>query len=237
MPAFAPTRTVLAAALVLVPTLAAADPEASPGTAPAPVAKARSGPSMYSFGARVGGYGFRRSAGDSRSDWDECRMNGLGLFGERRLGDHLFVETGVDLYFSESFPMQPSEGDLPIDRMSGLVTAAAGLRAHASSRVSGYAQLGVGLELTHVSVPYDDHEITDQLAMPTGFIGIGGDVRISGKTYIGANFRANLMGNFEYDPAKLDMQSGWTTPPSADEVFDPSVDIAAQGQFYLRRDL
>jgi len=33
------------------------------------------------------------------------------------------------------------------------------------------------------------------------------------------------------------MQPGWTTPPAAAEVFDPSPDAAAQGQFYVRRDL
>lgn len=207
----------LAVALILLPATAAAD--------------------SYGFGARIGGYGFRRDSGDSRNEWNECRMNGIGVFGERRFGRHLFVETGVDMYFSESFPMQPAEGDLPIDRFSGILTAAAGLRAHMTSRLSGYAQLGVGLELTHVSVPYDDHRIHDQLAMPVGFLGFGGDIRLGARTYFGAVFRAHLMGNFEYDPAKLEMESGWTTPPGAGEVFDPSADVAAQGQFYIRRDL
>jgi hypothetical protein len=191
----------------------------------------------YAFGARVGGYGFRRDSGDQRNEWDECRMNGLGLFGERRFGRHLFVETGLDMYFSETFPMAPVEGDLPIDRFSGLVTAAAGLRARATSWLSGYAQLGLGLELTKVSVPYQDGTIDDQLAMPIGFLGVGGDIRLGKRTYFGANLRAHVMGNFEYDPSQLEMEPGWTTPPGADEVFDPSVDVAAQAQFYVRRDL
>jgi hypothetical protein len=191
----------------------------------------------YAFGARVGGYGFRRDSGDRRSEWDECRMNGLGVFGERRFGRYLFVETGLDMYFSESFPMAPAEGDLPIDRFSGLVTAAAGLRARASRRIAGYAQLGIGLELTKVSVPYQDGTIDDRLAMPIGFLGLGGDIRVGARTYLGASLRAHVMGNFEYDPAQLEMQPGWTTPPAADEVFDPSVDVAAQAQFYVRRDL
>jgi hypothetical protein len=226
-------RTLLAAVLVLAPTAAVADAasDAAPGARPAAAEK-----SLYSFGARVGGYGFRRDSGGS-NEWDECRMNGIGLFGERRLGKHLFVETGLDLYFSQTFPMQPVDGDLPIDRVSGLLSAAAGMRAQANSRLSGYAQLGVGVEVTRVSVPYDDHEISDQLAMPTGFLGVGGDIRLGAKTYVGANLRFHVMGNFDYDPAKLEMESGWTTPPSADEVFDPSASFAAQGQFYLRRDL
>jgi hypothetical protein len=224
-------RPILVVALLL-PTAVAADPADGPG--PAPVAKPAP---IYAFGARVGGYGFRRDSGDSRNDWNECRMNGLGVFGERKLGRHLFIETGLDVYFTETFPMQPVDGDLPIDRVSGLATAAAGMRASATSWLSGYAQVGIGLEVTRVSVPYDDRRITDELVLPVGFIGIGGDLKLGSKTYFGASLRAHLMGNFDYDPAKLEMESGWTTPPAAGEVFDPSPDLAAQGQFYIRRDL
>ena len=32
------------------------------------------------FGARVGGYGFRHADGSS-DKWDDCRMNGVGVFG------------------------------------------------------------------------------------------------------------------------------------------------------------
>ncbi|MFI5293358.1 MAG: hypothetical protein ACHQ02_10875, partial [Candidatus Limnocylindrales bacterium] len=148
-----------------------------------------------------------------------------------------FVETGLDFYFSESFPMQGYEGDLPIDRMSGLATAAIGMRAEGPWRTSGYAQLGAGLELTRVSVPYGETRITDQMALPAGYIGFGGDIRVGEHTYLGASLRAHLMGNFDYDPTKLEMQPGWTEPPGADEVFNPSPDAAAQGQFYIRRDL
>lgn len=212
---------------------AAAEPE--PEVAPMVSASAPAGD--YAFGARVGGYGFRRDAGDRRSDWDECRMNGLGVFGERRFGPHFFVEAGIDLYFAESFPMRPSDGDLPMDRMSGLITSAVGMRAEGPWRLSGYAQLGVGLELTRVSVPYGETSISDHLALPAGFVGIGGDLRVGDRTVIGANLRAHVMGNVTYDPDDLEMQPGWTVPPAADEVFDPSPDAAAQMQFYVRREL
>ena len=215
-----------AAALLLVPAVAAADE--TPPEAPGVTAQVR--PSPYGIGARIGGYGFRRDGGH---DFDECRMNGFGVFGERRFGSHFFVETGLDMYFSQ----EASDGDLPIDRVSGLVTAAAGLRMALLSRLDGYAQLGVGLEMTRVSVPYDDHRIEDRKALPLGFLGIGGDVRVGSRTHLGAVFRASLMGNFDYDPARLEMQEGWTEPPAASEVFDPSMGFAAQGQFYLRRDL
>ncbi len=201
---------------------------------PMPAAEVDSG---YGFGARVGGYGFRRDDGDRRSAWDECRMNGLGVFGERRFGDHFFVEGGLDLYFSESFPQPDTEADLPIDRMSGLVTTAVGLRTDGPWRTSGFAQIGAGVELTRVSVPYGEDRITDSLALPAGFLGFGGDIDVGRRTYLGASFRAHVMGNFDYDPEELEMQPGWTNPPAADEVFDPSPDAAAQVQFYLRRDL
>jgi hypothetical protein len=209
-------RTIVAASLLFVAAPAAADP------------------SVFAFGARVGGYGFRH---DNSNDWNECRMNGMGVFGERRFGGHAFVETGLDLYFTQSFPMATQRTDAPIDRTSGLFTAAIGMRASGPWRTDGYAQVGAGLELTRVSVPYQDSRISDQMALPEGFIGVGGDIKIGDKTYLGANLRAHVMGNFNYDPKQLQMQPGWTSPPAASTVFDPSPQVAAQGQFYVRRDL
>ena len=192
---------------------------------------------VHSIGARVGGYGFHRDDADARAAWDECRMNGIGIFAERRLGHRVFLEAGLDAYFSESFPMQDNPDDLPINRLSGLASIAAGVRTDLVWRLAGYVQVGTGLEFTRVSVPYADGEIRDQLVMPFAFIGVGGDIRIGDRTYLGMHLRTHAMGNFEYDPAMLDAQPGWTTPPAAADVFDPSVDVAAQGQFYLRRSL
>jgi hypothetical protein len=45
------------------------------------------------------------------------------------------------------------------------------------------------------------------------------------------------MGNFDYDKHNLEMQNQWVSAPSPHEVFEPSADLAAQAQFYLRRDL
>lgn len=231
-------RTVALSPLLLaaLPAVAVAD-DRPPIPEPAPEVAATAPAPALAFGARIGGYGFRREDGDRRNAWDECRMNGLGVFGERAIAGPLFVEAGVDLYFSESFPQAPVDTDLPIDRMSGLVTAAIGLRADGPWRTSGYAQLGVGLELTRVSVPYGEDTITDQQALPAGFLGVGGDVRVGAGTYLGASLRAHVMGNFEYDPEDLEMQPGWTSPPAAAEVFAASPDAAAQVQFYVRREL
>lgn len=225
-------RTTFTAATVL--TLALATPLAvadeAPPASPTPDA-------TFTVGARIGGYGFRRDDGDQRSAWDECRMNGAGVFGTIALRGPLFVELGLDGYFSEHWPLGASGEDLPIDRQSALASAAIGVAVTPHPRLTAYAQLGAGVELTHVSVPYGERRITDDQVLPDGYLGIGGDVRVVGKVHAGASFRVHAMGNFAYDPAKLEMEAGWTTPPSADQVFDASPDVAAQGQFYLRYDL
>jgi len=191
-----------------------------------------------SIGFRVGGYGFRRAdsstlAGEN-SAWDLCRMNGLGLFGTRTIQGPLFVEASLDTYFSTA-QAQPS--DLPLDRQSGLVSVAAGARMEVTSWLHGYAQLGVGMELASLSVPYGGSTIHDDKVMPDGFLGIGGDIRIAKGTYIGANLRTLVMGNFDYDPQRLQMSNMWVAAPKSSDVFAASPSLAAQGQFFIRHDL
>lgn len=185
----------------------------------------------YELGARVGGYGFRREG--ANQDWTECRMNGLGVFGARALPGPLFAEAGLDLYSS----VAPESGDLPIDRTSGLVSAAIGARTQIASWLRGYVQLGGGVELTRVSVPYGDEHIRDNKAMPEGFFGLGFDIELVKGTRIGSSFRTLVMGNFDYDPQNLEMKDEWAWKPSPGVVFDASPDVATQVQFYVRRDL
>ncbi|KAB2899123.1 MAG: porin family protein [Kofleriaceae bacterium] len=188
-------------------------------------------------GVRVGGYGFHREGDTSAEAWTECRMNGIGVFASRDVRGPAFVEAGLDAYVSQAFPTPAPEGDLPIDRMSGLVSVAAGARTMIGSRVRAYVQLGAGVELTKVSVPYgDDRTVRDAKVMPEGFFGVGLDVRVAKGTYVGASFRTLVMGNFDYDPARLEMESQWVAP-QPDVVFDASPDLANQGQFYIRRNL
>src|SRR6186997_1111000 len=92
----------------------------------------------YEMGVRVGGYGFRR---EGEQIWDECRMNGFGIFGGRDLKGPLFVEAGLDLYGSVG---QAQPMDLPVDRASGLVSTAIGARTNVASWLRGYVQLGGG---------------------------------------------------------------------------------------------
>lgn len=188
-------------------------------------------------GFRVGGYGFHREGDTSADSWTECRMNGVGVFASRELRGPAFVEAGLDAYVSQAFPTPAPEGDLPIDRMSGLVSVAAGARTSFGSRVRGYVQLGAGVELTKVAVSYgEDRTVRDTKVMPEGFFGVGLDVRIAKDTYVGASFRTLVMGNFDYDADRLEMESAWIAP-QPEVVFDASPDLANQGQFYVRRNL
>jgi hypothetical protein len=187
-----------------------------------------------SVGFRVGGYGFRRDS-DPSGAWTECRMNGLGVFANRTVRGPLFVEAGLDTYFSIN---QPQAQDLPIDRQSALLSAAVGVRSSFTTWLDGYAQLGVGAELARLAVPYDGGELRDDKVMPDGFVGIGADIKIGRATHIGAAMRTLVMGNFNYDPQRLMPTNGTTwSQPQASQVFDASPGFAAQGQFYLRRDL
>ena len=190
----------------------------------------------YLVGGRVGGYGFHRAGSEEGTGWDECRMNGLGVFGQRRLSEMLFLEGGLDLYSRDQLDLASASSDLPLDRMSGLITFAAGARM-THSRFAGHVQLGAGLEATRVSVPYGDDRISDSMVLPLGFVGMGGEILLTHHTRVGVTLRIHAMGNFSYDPESLAMQEGWTTPPRAAEVFAPEPDAAAHAQFYLAHDL
>ncbi len=219
-----------AAVLTLVATLplaAHAEPLGIAAQAPEPT---------LSVGVRIGGYGFRRESDPAfTGKWDQCRMNGVGVFANRGLRGPLFVEAGLDTYFSTT-DRQPM--DLPIDRQSALVSAAIGVRSSFTTWLDGYVQLGAGAELARLSVPYGDDAIRANRVLPEGFLGVGGDIRIGTATRIGASIRTLVMGNFNYDAQRLDPNSqAWTATPTADQVFAASPTLAAQGQFYLRHDL
>jgi hypothetical protein len=146
----------------------------------------------------------------------------------------LFLETALDMYSSSDLRTEGTENDLPISRTSGLASVAIGARANLASRLRGFVQLGAGVELTRVSVPYGEQTIRANKVMPEGFFGVGIDLRLTKRTYFGAQFRGHVMGNFDYDSERLG--TDWTMP-TASEVFDASPDAAAQGQFYFRHDL
>ncbi|HEY1812700.1 MAG TPA: hypothetical protein VGG74_10170 [Kofleriaceae bacterium] len=193
---------------------------------------------LYSIGARVGGYGFRRAEdpglleGAAGDGWNVCRMNGFGVFGDRTLAGPWFAEAALDTYFSIG---QGESTDLPLDRESVLLSTAIGARAQFTSWLDGFVQVGAGVELTKLSVPWGDDSIRADKVYPEGFAGLGFDIRIARGTFIGASLRALVMANFNYQMPM--MTSQWVAAPSPDDVFDATASLAAQGQFFLRRDL
>ena len=188
-------------------------------------------PTPLTVGARIGGYGFRNDAsvdGTGHVAWDQCRMNGLGVFARRGLG-RFFAEGGADVYFSERFPQPPIDtmGD-SIDRLSGLVTAAVGTNLVETRRFIGYAQLGAGLELTQFRFRHATDTLEERRALPLGFVGVGGEIVVGGRTRLGANLRAHVMGNFA--AAYEANRDAWD--PETNHL-DVRPEAAAQGQFYV----
>ena len=197
---------------------------------------------QYSFGMRVGGYGFRDPKADAANRWQDCRMNGLGVFVHQQFTRHLFVEGGTDVYFTDSLLAGESDHPDNMDRISGLFTGAAGLKMYPIDRVTAYAQLGVGVELTKVRMsqpevdmePHDhDHghaqtgtqhagDVTGEFMLPMAFVGFGADVRVGQRIHVGAAVRTYVMGHVDHHQA-----DELTTEP----------ELAAQGQFYVRYDL
>jgi len=206
------TRTLLTMSLLAAAAgTAAADPAISGGAETQ---------SPYTVGARVGGYGFRNPDPATSKAWNDCRMNGVGVFGRRDYG-RLSVETGADIYFSDSFPLPAGSSPEGVsqDRLSGLVTVAAGARIFELGRITGLAQLGTGVELTRMTMTMDNGNVAKaSKALPMGFVGVGAEVRVGKRTELGAQMRLHVMGRFD-------------ATPECTLVVRP--DAAAQGQFYL----
>lgn len=162
----------------------------------------------WGAGVRVGGYGFR----DAEGGWEDCRMDGVGVFAERRIGRHLFAEAGLDQYNAKADTVAREQ----MDRTSTHVTVAAGLRAP-HRWVSPYIQVGAGVELT--SVTMDGHH--EDRTLPSGFFGIGADLRLTRHLRAGMNLRFHSMGHFDHHSGHMEVEQ---TP-------------ASQGQFFLRYDM
>jgi hypothetical protein len=143
-------------------------------------------------GFRIGGYGFREPG--FAGGWHDCRMNGVGVFAARSVAPLVEVEAGLDAYFAaaEEEPSEHSHGAM--DRVSTLLSVAGAVRPLPAARVSPYAQLGVGLELTRVTV----EAMESSRVLPLAFFGIGADLRV-GRARLGMVLRIHAMGHFEHD--------------------------------------
>lgn len=181
------------------------------------------------IGVRVGGYGFREQAAADAMDsgsttgWNACRMNGIGVFADYPVSRVFFVGAGLDTYFSESFPTGEASGsyDTPIDRVSGILSVAAGARMFPDALISPYVQLGVGGELTRVRLPALGLE--DTAALPMAFFGAGATLRLGDHARLGAHLRVNAMGY--YDDAQFQRE------------LSPEAELATQAQFFAAYEL
>lgn len=185
------------------------------------------------FGARVGGYGFRSQNAAGESAWDDCRMNGLGVFVTRNWSEHLFSEAGADIYFSDTFPAPEGATAGGMDRISGLFSVAAGLRVFPGSLISGNAHAGVALETTRITLG----GATGSFVRPVGFVGVGGDIELWDGLRFGMSLRTLVMAHPIHDHAAHHHDMATAGTEGAAPTVEVEPEIAAQGQFYLKYSL
>lgn len=181
----------------------------------------------HSFGFRVGGYGYRNTQHADKGEWDDCRMDGVGIFGQRTFGEHFFGEVGFDMYSSADTQEQLDAGRVVMDRVSGIATVAAGAKVNVG-RLTPYVQSGLGLEATRIRLEGSE----DSGVYPMGFVGLGADLRLTRGLSFGMNFRTNVMKHFVHggDAGMVPAVGGHDhTDDLASEY-----ELAAQGQFFLR---
>jgi hypothetical protein len=142
----------------------------------------REGPT-FGVGARVGGYGFREVKGDNLA-WNDCRMNGTGMFGTIDIGRYFFGELSADLYHATA--AQVNGG---MDRVSFHTMGALGAKMLPDSWVTPYVQVGGGPEFTRLDVD----GTVDKRVLPAAFMGVGGELN-AGHFHFGSNIRVFSMG-------------------------------------------
>jgi hypothetical protein len=181
------------------------------------------------FGARIGGYGFRNH--DGSGAWNDCRMNGAGIFGTVDYGRHVYGELSFDGY--QATPDTMSEG---VDRISWHGTAGVGLRMLPDFVVTPFVEAGGGVEWTRLSVG----EARTEGAFPVGYFGLGAALHVTRQIELGAGLRslATAQEREEEETAATAgaglgaaRQALTSSEPSAPEM---QLGVAAQGLFFLR---
>lgn len=173
------------------------------------------------LGARIGGYGFREVNGDQLS-WEDCRMNGTGLFGTLDVGRHFFGEVSADLYHATAGPVAAG-----MDRTSFHTLAAVGARLVPDFFISPYFQAGAGPEFTRI----DLDGTTDRFVVPQAFMGVGGELSWK-QFHFGASLRVFSMALPEHGHAvEAGVVHQHLEPQDAIEM---RRETAAQGLFSLR---
>lgn len=170
--------------LLVTVTFCAASAAAQTVSATAPPDEP-SGASRVSFGARVGGYGFRE-VGGGRFDWQDCRMDGIGVFLIGDVHPNVFGEVSADIYNATEAAVAGG-----MDRTSAHLQGALGLRMYPNAAVTPFVQIGGGAEWTRFKVLGGAES---QQVLPTGFVGTGGEMNLSDHLKLGLTLRMYIMG-------------------------------------------
>jgi hypothetical protein len=142
----------------------------------------------FGIGARIGGYGFREEV-DGAVSWEDCRMNGTGVFLTLDFTEHFFGEAGFDLYHATGPSIAAG-----MDRLSFHNQYALGARFLPDFFISPYVQVGGGPEFTRIEMD----GASKTMVVPSGFMGIGGELNL-GSLKLGMNIRALMMIHPEHD--------------------------------------
>ncbi|MEZ4459949.1 MAG: hypothetical protein R3E66_09505 [bacterium] len=163
------------------------------------------------IGARVGGYGFRQVNDEGNIDFENCRMDGTGLFFTSEFGEHIYTELAFDFYHTTAEPTRNG-----IDRLSLHSTLAAGIKFFPGHFITPNVHFGAGAEFTKAEL-YGTKQNT---IAPVGFIGVGGELNF-GDLKAGMAIRSNAMQLPEYD---------WTTQNDVQW----HTEVAGQALFWVR---
>ncbi len=164
------------------------------------------------IGARVGGYGFRQLNEDGTLiNWENCRMNGVGIFGGFDLGSKLYSELSMDMYHATAVPL--SQG---IDRLSFHTQGLLGFRIPVTSWLLPHVHLGGGAEFTRVEIFGRE----DRGVKPVGFAGVGGELVLD-KFRFGMTIRSNLMQlpEYQWNPERTDATVEYTSEMAGQMLF------------------
>lgn len=218
--------TTIVAITTFAASIAVANPARAADGAGEATATAEDGWEL-GFGARIGGYGFREVRDESVT-WEDCRMDGIGVFMTVDFTDHIFGEAGFDLYHATGPTVAAG-----MDRISFHNQYAAGVRVFPEFFLTPYIQVGGGPEITTIEM--NGAEKTE--VVPSGFMGIGGELNI-GSIKLGMNIRMLMMTHPVHDHGadgtyhhalEPDGEAGATS-----EEVQTDWEVAGQAQFFAR---
>ena len=191
------------------------------------------------FGARVGGYGFRSAEGNTM--WDDCRMNGVGVFGTLDFTPHFYGQVGFDLYHA----LPSVKTDEGMDRVSTHGLVGAGARMFPRAVATPFVEAGGGMEWTRVTLASGTE---DKSVYPMGYLGFGGELNLTRRFKLGLGIRmlttvhprhehassANAEPANEHSHGLASKTQALAAAGQASSELTMERDVAAQGLFFLR---